>query len=141
MTDHPEIAAIRRKLDGRKDIKLDPRNPSPPKGAPPLTGVQIRRTRETHTLGADSFHPHTYVGWLYYGQAFAVDRKQGRGESRKFTAAQKAWKEDFEAVGGVYLEPHEVELAYPDGLGTEPKDIDSHLSRESNRMPIHLKDR
>lgn len=133
MTEKSDIASIRKSLKDRRDILtlLD--------DGDVITGFQLRRTKETHVQGADSYHPHTYIGWLYYGQPFAIDANYG--PKKKLSAAQKEFKEQFEAAGGIYLWPSEVRLKQPDGLGDEPADIDKWLARENNRVPLRLSER
>lgn len=129
---HPDIMTVRKRLADRRDVILD-------NADGPLSGIQLRRTKETHVQGADSYHPHTYIGWLYYGQPFMVDVPDG--PKKKLTPAQAKRKEAFEAIGGIWLLPTEVNLAVPDGLGAEPPDIDKWLARDSNRVPLRLNER
>lgn len=133
MTEKTDIAAIRRALKDRRDIFIIDDT------ADKISGFQLRRTKETHVIGADSYHPHTYIGWLYYGQPFAIDANYG--PKKKLSAAQKEFKEAFESAGGIYIMPHEVRLKQPDGLGDEPPDIDKWLARENNRVPLRLSER
>lgn len=124
MTDHPDIRDIRNILSQRRDIYLHARNATAPDGTPPILGVQLRRAIETEVRGADSYHPFNYKGWLYYGQAFAINRPN-RG---KLTKDQTEWAEDFKAMGGVYVAAKDMRDVLV-ALGKEPAEMQEYLDR------------
>lgn len=124
MTERRDISAIRSELKARRDIMLFDKNPDGHPGAAALTGTQIRRVKETEIRGAESYHPLNYVGWKYFGQAFAIERPI-RG---KLTKPQSNWKASFENVGGVYIEAESIDDVMK-VLGPEPPDVTDYLAR------------
>jgi hypothetical protein len=110
---------IIKSLRGRKDIWLDEAI-SGHKGAPAIRGVQLKRARETEVRGADGYHPFTYTGWLYYGQAFAIETEFTRSKN-PLSPDQLDWLDKFTKVGGQYIEARTMQDV-DDALGkTEPQ--------------------
>ena len=94
MTEHRDLKDIRSALTKRRDIYLFPASDDGP-----LTGFQLRRASESYVKGADTYHPFQYKGYIFYGQAFAIDRVVGK----KPTAGQETYRLDFEDHGGLFM--------------------------------------
>jgi len=107
---------ILKALKVRKDIWID-ESVSPHEGAPAVRGIQLRRVKETEVRGADSYHPFTYTGWLYYGQAFAIETEFTRSKN-PLSSDQLDWLNDFAKVGGQYIEARTMDDVN-DALGKE----------------------
>ena len=67
--------------------------------------------------GADSYHPFTYTGWLYYGQAFAIETEFTRSKN-PLSPDQLDWLNDFAKAGGQYIEARTMDDVR-DALGRE----------------------
>jgi hypothetical protein len=67
--------------------------------------------------GADSYHPFTYTGWLYYGQAFAIETEFTRSKN-PLSHDQLDWMNDFAKAGGQYIEARTMDDVR-DALGRE----------------------
>lgn len=93
---------ILKALRARPDIWLDNATLDF-EGAPAIRGVQLRRVIETETRGKDSYHPFQYTGWMYYGQAFAIETDIRKGE-RPLTKEQLRWRDTYSPSGGWYIE-------------------------------------
>jgi|GEM_PF-2850504 len=116
-------AQILKELKGRRDIWLDNVSDEAVEcGSPAIRGIQLRRAKESETRGADGYHPYHYVGWLYYGQAFAIET-EFRNSKNPLTQVQLDWMDDFSAKGGLYIEARNVDDALAKGaLGrSEPQ--------------------
>lgn len=122
MTEHRDLKDIRGTLAARRDVYLFPASD----GA--LTGFQIRRTVETYVKGADTYHPFQYKGWLYYGQAFAIDRVSRKAP----TDEQEEFRVGFEAVGGVHTYAKDMREVL-ELLGDEPPNVEEYLNRTPMR--------
>lgn len=103
-------ALIRKHLEGRKDIWLDDAV-SADDGCPEIRGVKLRRVKETEVRGPDSYHPFTYTGWYYFGQAFAVETEMLKGQ-KPLSKSQILWRDNFEAAGGTYIEAWNIECVF-----------------------------
>ena len=116
----PKLAPyILKALKARKDIWLD-NSIAAHLGAPSIRGVQLKRARETEVRGADGYHPFTYTGWLYYGQAFAIETEFTRNRN-PLSPDQLDWLDHFAKAGGQYIEARSME-DIDDALGkTEPQ--------------------
>ena len=116
----PKLAPyILKALKARKDIWLDDAI-SGHSGAPAIRGVQLRRAKETEVRGADGYHPFTYNGWLYYGQAFAIETEFTRSKN-PLSSDQLDWLYNFDKVGGKYIEARSMQDV-EDALGkSEPQ--------------------
>ena len=105
---HDEILKA---LRSRKDIWLDDVSlEAIADGSPAIRGIQLRRAKQSETRGADGYHPYHYVGWLYYGQAFAVET-EFRNTKSPLTKAQLDWMDDFSVAGGLYIEARNIDDA------------------------------
>jgi len=110
---HPHVIRFMR---GRRDIWLD-ESISDHKGAPAIRGIQLRRVKETEVRGAESYHPFTYTGWMYYGQAFAIETEFTRSKN-PLSHDQLDWLNDFAKAGGQYIEARTMDDVR-DALGRE----------------------
>ena len=98
-------------------------------GAPSIRGIQLRRVIETETRGKDSYHPFQYTGWMYYGQAFAIETDIRKGE-RPLTKEQLRWRDLFVTSGGLYITATNMHHV-TDELGkTEPQPWSEYARRE-----------
>lgn len=119
MTQSKLEAFIIRSLRCRKDIWLDD-STSKHEGAPSIRGVQLKRAKETEVRGPDSYHPFTYTGWLYYGQAFAIETNFSKSK-HPLSRDQLDWLDEFSKVGGLYIEARTIQDV-DDALGkAEPQ--------------------
>ena len=110
---------ILKALKGRKDIWLDDAT-SNHDGSPAIQGVQLKRAKETEVRGADGYHPFTYNGWLYYGQAFAIETEFTKSKY-PLSPDQLDWMDKFSRVGGLYIEGRTMQDV-EEALGkTEPQ--------------------
>ena len=125
MSQHRDIKDIRDALSERRDIYLFPATDGP------LLGVHLRRGSESYVKGADTYHPFQYKGWLYYGQAFAIDRVSGA--KKKPTDEQEEFREAFERCGGIHAYAKNVNDAI-DLLGEEPENVAEYINRTPMRM-------
>jgi hypothetical protein len=124
----PKLAPyILKALKARKDIWLDDAI-SGHNGAPSIRGVQLRRAKETEVRGADGYHPFTYNGWLYYGQAFAIETEFTRSKN-PLSSNQLDWLYNFDKVGGKYIEARTMQDV-DDALGkSEPQPWSEYEAR------------
>lgn len=123
--EHRDIADIRAALGKRRDIYLFPRASTPPDGTAPIIGFQLRRVIETEVRAPDSYNPFTYRGYLYYSQAFAVDKMPKAGGPSK---DQSRWAVPFTDCGGIYIAARDMRDVI-EALGNEPEDVENYLNR------------
>lgn len=116
-------------LKKREDIWLDD-SVSPDDGAPNIRGVRLVRFKETEVRGPDSYHPFTYIGWRYVGQAFAVETEIVRG-MKPFSKSQIKWREKFEMAGGLYVEGRMIEDVYLELGKARPEPWGEYLTRQT----------
>ena len=121
--------AIHKAFLHRPDIWFD-NAISPNDGCPEIRGVRLRRVKETEVRGADSYHPFTYSGWYYFGQAFAVETEMIKGRN-PLSKSQLEWRGNFEAAGGLYIEAWNLDDVY-EALGkTKPDPWSEYETRQT----------
>lgn len=89
---------------------------SAPNGFPDMIGTQHRRVLE-HIRVETNFSLHEKQEWHAYGQAIAIETKTVKG---RMSDAQKAWRAQFEKVGGIYVLARDVRDVL-EVLGPEPR--------------------
>lgn len=113
-------------LSAREDVWLD--DAAAPDGSPDIRGVQLRRFKESSVVGPDSYHPFQRLEWVYVGQSFAIETELKKG-AKPLNLQQLQWRDDFEAVGGLYIEAHTM-ADVVDALGVkEPQPWAEFLDR------------
>lgn len=113
----------------RRDITLDD-GVSLDDGAPLIRGTQLKRARETEVRGPETYHPFTYVGWIYYGQSFAVETNY-KTDGDPLSKAQRDWRNAFEGAGGQYFMAQTLDEVYEELGDAHPEPWGEYLSRST----------
>ena len=124
---------ITKALSTREDIWLDDAV-SADEACPSIRGIQIRRAKETEVRAPDSYNPFNYVGWMYYGQAFAIETDIQLKSKRPLTKEQEQWRDDFEYSGGIYVMARTIDDVY-EALGRERPEPWSDYETRSTKVP------